>query len=129
MMKTTNKLERVAKGLALLAALVIYLGIICACSGCIYKGAKINEGVNLVAGINVPITDGALQVNALDWCTGFRMGVAENAAFKCRYTCATTNSFFGVIHTFCFKTIDAEVSPCETGAGETSGSASGKEAE
>lgn len=90
---------------------------LCVC-GCIYKGAKITEGTNLVAGINVPGTDSALQINALDWVTGFRFGVADNAAFKCRYTCATTNSFFGLVHTEAYKTIDAEVSPCEVGAAE-----------
>ncbi len=122
-MKHFSAPERALQGVALLAALAAL------CGGCIYKGAKISEGVNLVAGINVPGTDGALQINALDWLTGFRFGVAENAAFKCRYTCATTNSFFGVIHTFCYKTIDAEVNPCETGAGETTASPSGKEGE
>ncbi len=106
--------DRVLKFLTLLCALSILTLTICLTSGCVHKGAQISEGVNLVAGINVPGTDGALRINALDWLTGFRMGVAENAAFKCRYTCATTNSFFGMIHTASYKTIDAEVNPCET---------------
>lgn len=114
----SKRLEAVLRSLALTASVVVYLGVVAVFSGCIYKGAKITEGTNLVAGINVPGTDGALQINALDWVTGFRFGVADNAAFKCRYTSATTNSFFGLVHTEAYKTIDAEVSPCEVGTVE-----------
>jgi hypothetical protein len=99
--------------------LLIIAALAATCAGCVYRGAKITEGVNLIVGLSVPGTDGALQINALDWCTGFRMGVAENAAFKCRYVCATTNSFFGIVHTECYKTIDAEVNPCEVSPAAT----------
>ena len=108
--------DRASLGCALLLALVAALSLAIICSGCVYRGAKITEGTDLAVGINVPSTEGALQLQLLNYLSGFRLGVAENAALTLRYSCATTNSYFGVVHSETVKSIDATVSPCETAA-------------
>jgi len=89
--------------------------VLCALlAGCIYKGAKVVEGTDLAVGFTVPGTDGAAQMDVLNWLSGFRLGVAENAALKVKYAVAETNDYFGVVHVRSYKTIDAKVEPCET---------------
>jgi hypothetical protein len=90
------------------------LGALLLLSGCVYRGAKVTEGTDLALGFTVPGTDAALQFDALNYLTGFRLGVAENAALTVKYSCAETNSYLGCITTRVVKTIDATVSPCET---------------
>lgn len=128
-MRKFNSTDLAATGCAILLALVAALSLMMMCGGCLYKGAKITEGVDLAVGLTIPGSEETMQLNVLNYLSGFRLGVAENAALTLRYTCATTNSYFGVVHSETVKSIDAEVSPCETSAGETSGSASEKEAE
>ena len=108
--------DRASLGCALLLALVSALALMMICSGCVYRGAKITEGTDLAVGINVPSTEGALQLQLLNYLSGFRLGVSENAALTLRYSCATTNSYFGIVHSETVKSIDATVSPCETSA-------------
>lgn len=93
-------------------ATALLLGALLA--GCIYKGAKVVEGTDLAVGFTVPGTDGAAQMDVLNWLSGFRLGVAENAALKVKYTVAETNDYFGIVHIRSWKTIDAKVDPCET---------------
>ena len=112
-MKRSN-FERVCAGvmsLFFLAAAFSLASLVC---GCVYRGAKITEGTDLAIGLTVPGTEGALQVNALNWLSGFRLGVAENAALTVEYTSAATNSFFGVVQSSSVKRIKAKVEPCET---------------
>ena len=45
-------------------------------NGCVYKGAKITEGTNLILGMDVPTTEGAFQFDLLNFTTGFRLGEA-----------------------------------------------------
>lgn len=92
-------------------ATALLLGVLLA--GCIYKGAKVVEGTDLAVGFTVPGTDGAAQMDVLNWLSGFRLGVAENAALKVKYTVAETNDYFGVVYIRSWKTIDAKVDPCE----------------
>lgn len=115
-MKRMNATDRVATGAAILLALVAALALAIICSGCLYKGAKVVEGTDIAIGLSVPGTEETLQINALNYLSGFRLGVAENAALTLRYSCATTNSYFGVVHSETVKSIDATVSPCETSA-------------
>jgi len=91
-----------------LAALTLAL------SGCVYKGAKIVEGSDLAIGLNVPSTDGTLQLQLLNYLSGFRLGVAENAALTVEYSTVASNSYFGVVQTQTSKSISATVQPCET---------------
>ncbi len=112
-MKHLTAPERALQGVALLAALVIYLGVICLCAGCVYKGAKLVEGTDLAVGLNVPTTEGALQLQVLNYLSGFRLGVAENAALTVEYETFATNSYFGCVRTETVKRVKARVEPCE----------------
>lgn len=100
---------------ALAAAITIMALAVC---GCIYKGAKVVEGTDLAVGFTIPGTDGAAQMDVLNCLSGFRLGVAENAALKVKYTVAETNDYLGVVHIRSLKTIDAKVEPCETSTPE-----------
>ena len=106
-----NELKEMALKTAAVAALFAFVWIV---AGCVYKGAKVTEGTDLAIGLTVPGTDGAVQFDALNYLTGFRLGVAENAALTVKYTCSETNSYLGVVTTRVNKTIDAKVEPCET---------------
>ena len=114
-----SRTDRASLGCALLLALVAALALMMICSGCLYKGAKVVEGTDIAIGLSVPGTEETLQINALNYLSGFRLGIAENAALTLRYSCATTNSYFGVVHSETVKSIDATVSPCETAASTT----------
>jgi hypothetical protein len=82
--------------------------------GCAYKGAKVVEGTDLAVGFTIPGTDGAAQMDVLNYLSGFRLGVAENAGLKVKYTVAETNDFlWGAAITRTWKSIDAKVEPCE----------------
>ena len=83
-------------------------------NGCVYKGAKITEGTNLILGMDVPTTEGAFQFDLLNFTTGFRLGVAENARLEVEYSTVSTNSYFGVVRTETAKHVKATVEPCET---------------
>ena len=108
--------EKVCQGAALLLALLGFFALVALTSGCLYRGCKVVEGTDIAVGLSVPGTEDTIQLNALNYLSGFRLGVAENAALTLRYTCATTNSYFGVVHSETVKSIDATVSPCETAA-------------
>lgn len=82
-------------------------------SGCIYKGAKITEGVDLAVGLTVPATDGAVSLDVLNYLSGFRLGVAENARLTVDYKTAETNSYLGCVTTRSVKRVVATVEPCE----------------
>lgn len=83
-------------------------------AGCTYKGAKVIEGADLAVGFTVPGTDGAIQFDALNYLSGFRLGIAENSGLKVKYTVAETNDFlWGAAATRVCKTIDAKVEPCK----------------
>ena len=83
-------------------------------SGCIYKGAKATEGTDFSVGLSVPGTEGAASVTILNYLSGFRLGVAENASMTLTYTNSYTNSYFGIATTEGVKTVNATVTPCET---------------
>ena len=95
------------------SALCTLLALSLALSGCVYRGAKITEGTDLAIGLTVPGTEGVLQFNALNYLSGFRLGVAENAALTVEYSTVATNSYFGVVQTETAKRIKAKVEPCE----------------
>ena len=118
-MRKFNSTDLAATGCAILLALVAALALMMMCGGCLYKGAKITEGTDIAVGLTVPGSEETVQLNALNYLSGFRLGIAENAALTLRYSCATTNSYFGVVHSETVKSIDATVSPCEANAATT----------
>lgn len=83
-------------------------------SGCAYRGAKITEGVDLAAGIDIPAAEGVAKFTALNYLSGFRLAVDRNARLTCDYSVAESNAYFGVIRTSTSKTVRAKVEPCET---------------
>ena len=84
--------------------------------GCTYKGAKVTEGTDLAIGLNIPVTEGTLQFQALNYLSGFRLAVDRNAIMRVKYTVAETNSYLGCVTTRTAKTVDATVEPCESDA-------------
>ena len=118
-MRKFNSTDLAATGCAILLALVAALALMMMCGGCLYRGAKITEGTDIAVGLTVPGSEETVQLNALNYLSGFRLGIAENAALTLRYSCATTNSYFGVVRSETVKSIDATVSPCEANAATT----------
>ena len=92
-------------GLAVLCAPLIFTG----CAG-IGDGAKVVEGADLTLGVQFPYAD-CDTMAVVNWLTGFRVTVAENARARVKYTCAETNDYFGMITTRTHKTIDATITP------------------
>ena len=86
-------------------------------SGCVYRGAKVTEGTDLAIGISVPGTDGAIALDLLNYLSGFRLGVAENARLFVEYSTSETNSYFGCVTTRSAKRVKARVTPCEVTSG------------
>jgi len=101
------------KGLIFGSLAVIVAAMIIAVlgTGCAYKGAKVVEGTDLAIGLNLPMTEGTMQLQVLNYLSGFRLGVDRNADLSVRYTVAETNDYLGCVHTRVFKTIDATVEP------------------
>lgn len=98
--------------------LFVLLAVIVSVSGCVYRGAKIVEGTDLAVGINVPSTEGALQLQLMNYLSGFRLGVAENAGLVMTYSAAESNDYFGIIHTRSAKEVTARVQPRAEGVAQ-----------
>jgi len=86
-----------------------FASLLCGCAG-VGDGAKIVEGTDLTFGVQFPYTEQETMA-VVNYLTGFRVGVAENARCRVKYTCAETNDYFGMITTRTAKTIDATVTP------------------
>ena len=109
-----SRREDVIGGLFALFALAAALAIIHCCAGCTYKGATVTEGTDLSIGLTMPGSDGVLQLDALNYLTGFRLGVAENAQLDVAYSCSETNEYlWGAVRTSGGKRVAATVRPCE----------------
>jgi hypothetical protein len=94
--------------LALASLAIIYF------SGCLYKGAKVTEGVDFSAGVSIPQSEGVAQVSFVNYLSGFRFGVAENSGMECEYFGTNTFSFaFGLYEGVQTKHFRAKVEPCE----------------
>ena len=92
---------------------LVSLAIICF-SGCLYKGAKVTEGVDFSAGVSIPQSEGVAQVSFVNYLSGFRFGVAENSGMSCEYFGTNTFSFaFGLYEGVQTKHFRAKVEPCE----------------
>lgn len=85
-----------------------------AIAGCIYKGAKVTEGIDFSAGVSIPQSEGVAQVSFINYLSGFRLGVAENSGMSCEYFGTNTFSFaFGLYEGVQTKHFRAKVEPCE----------------
>ena len=73
-------------------------------------GAKVVEGTDLTLGVQFPYAD-CDTMAVMNYLTGFRVTVAENARARVKYTCAETNDYLGIVTTRVYKNIDATVTP------------------
>lgn len=107
---------RAAFGILLLVCGALFMFAVSMCCGCCttYKGAKVVEGTDLAIGVSIPSSDGMADLNVLNYLSGFRLGVAQNAGLSLTYTVAETNSYLGIVQTQTSKSIKARVEPCET---------------
>lgn len=96
------------------AAFAVWYGLMAFfMSGCVYRGCKLTEGTDLAVGLNVPMSEGTLQLQVLNYLSGFRVGVDRNAIMRVRYAVAETNDYFGCVHVRTSKRADVTVEPCE----------------
>ena len=103
-MFNSGSLHLVVLAVALLCALAL--------SGCAnYKGGKIVEGTDIAAGMSIPQSGGTLQIDALNFLTGFRFLFCDNAGVKCEYTTTNSVSAFGVYSSTTVKHIEIELTP------------------
>ena len=106
--------------LALLVTVAFVSAVTALFGGCssMGDGAKVVEGTDLTLGVQFPYAD-CDTMAVVNYLTGFRVTVAENARARVKYTCAETNDYFGMITTRTHKTIDATITPTvEDGEGE-----------
>ena len=97
-----------------LAFVIIAISVLSMIAGCVYRGAKVTEGVDFSAGLSIPATEGAVQVSFVNYLSGFRFGVAENSGMDCEYFGTNTFSFaWGLWESAQFKHFKAKVEPCE----------------
>lgn len=93
------------------AFIVAFAALLLGGCGSLGDGAKIVEGTDLTFGVQLPYADTTETMAVVNYLTGFRVSVAENARCHVKYSCFETNSYFGVITTRVGKTIDAKVEP------------------
>ena len=96
-----------------MAAAMGAFALLAALCGCAYRGGKVVEGTDLAVGLSVPATEGTIDLNVVNWLSGFRLGVDRNAAFWVRYSTTETNEYFGVVKTKIAKSIEAKIEPTE----------------
>ena len=94
------------------AFFVVFVAIAILVAGCgTYKGGKIVEGTDVAAGMSIPQSGGTLQIDALNFITGFRFLFCDNAGVKCVYTTTNSVSAFGVYGSTTAKRIEIELTP------------------
>lgn len=99
MKKSMNKL------LAILAIVV--------CTGCTSPFYKEVDGTSTILGVSLP-DEQYIQINALSYLGGSKTTVREPAYITHEYTSASTNSYFGVVHTQEYRESKITVSPTNT---------------
>lgn len=82
-------------------------------SGCVHNGVKITEGTDLTIGITVPGTEGVLQLQVLNYLSGFSVYAESGVAVEVDYTMSATNSYFGVVKTEQAKSVRSKFTPVE----------------
>ena len=93
-------------------ALAICIAAFAALAGCsTYKGGKIVEGTDIAAGASVPQAGGTLQIDALNFLTGFRFLFCDNAGVRCSYSITNSVSACGVYSSTTVKAIDIKLTP------------------
>jgi hypothetical protein len=99
------------------------------CRGLAGDGAKIVEGTDLTLGVQLPYAESDTMA-VVNYISGFRVLVAENARANGKYTSATTNDWFGVVTSRTHKSIEADIEPtmeAEEAAAEDATESGGEE--
>ena len=81
------------------------------CSSLNGDGAKIVEGTDLTVGMSLPYAETSDVMAVINFISGFRVLVAENARATVEYSSTCTNDWFGVITSRTEKRIKANVEP------------------
>lgn len=77
-------------------------------AGCSSPFYKETDGTSTILGVSLP-DEQYVQINALSYLGGSKTVVREPACIKHVYTAASTNSYFGVVHTREYRTNSIEV--------------------
>lgn len=75
------------------------------------KGVRIVEGTHFTAGLTIPGTEGAFQINAIDYSSGLCMSVNSNAVLIVDYVHAETNNWFYLLETKIYRNFHSIVIP------------------
>ena len=89
------------------------------CMGLAGDGAKIVEGTDLTVGMSLPYAETSDVMAVINFISGFRVLVAENARATVEYSSTTTNDWFGVVTSLQEKRIKAAVEPTVSEEEET----------
>lgn len=88
-------------------ALVVLLAALAGCAAPYYKEV---DGTSTMLGVSLP-DEQYIQINALSYLGGSKTVVREPACIVHKYTSASTNSYFGVIHTQEYRESKVTVTP------------------
>lgn len=81
-----------------------------ALTGCTAPYYKEVDGTSTMLGVSLP-DEQYIQINALSYLGGSKTVVREPACIVHEYTSASTNSYFGVIHTQEYRESKVTVTP------------------
>ena len=79
-------------------------------AGCATPYYKEVDGTSTILGVSLP-DEQYVQINALSYLGGAKTSVREPACIVHKYTSASTNSYFGVIHTQEYRESEITVTP------------------
>lgn len=111
---TRDERDEMESGIACAVAWAVAVLLLFLFGGCVYKGAKVTEGVDFSAGLSLPNTEGVAQISFVNYLSGFRLGVAEYSATSCEFW--GTNRFefaWGLYSSENLKHFKAKIEPCE----------------
>ena len=97
------------------ALLATSLALLAGCAGLAGDGAKIVEGTDLTVGMSLPYAETSDVMAVINFISGFRVLVAENARATVEYSSTTTNDWFGAVTSCTERRIKAEVEPTVSG--------------
>lgn len=79
--------------------------LMCGCTSPFYKAV---DGTSTILGVSLP-DEQYIQINALSYLGGSKTIVRDPACIKHTFVSASTNSYFGVVHTQEYRTNAIEV--------------------
>ena len=99
-----------------LLSVVLYVVIavlVRAFCGCATKGAKVVEGVDFTAGVDIPAAEGVAELSLVNYLSGFRFTADRNYGLYCEFESTNHFSFaFGLYESWNAKRFKARCRPC-----------------